>query len=109
MPYWGGGVADARRLRSNELMYYRLMGHGRDCGMTHFDFGRSKAGSGQAAWKKSFGFDPVPRVYHGWSVDGARRDVNPTSAKYQRRIDYWKRLPLPVANILGPLISRGLG
>ncbi|BBF71046.1 MULTISPECIES: FemAB family XrtA/PEP-CTERM system-associated protein [Sphingomonas] len=109
MPYWGGGVADARRLRSNELMYYRLMSHGRDRGMTQFDFGRSKAGSGQAAWKKSFGFDPAPRVYHSWSVDGTRRDVNPNSAKYQRRIEYWKRLPLPVANILGPLISRGLG
>ena len=109
MPYWGGGVADARRLRSNELMYYRLMGHGRARGMTHFDFGRSKVGSGQAAWKKSFGFDPAPRIYHGWSADGAQRDVNPNSAKYQRRINYWKRLPLPVANLIGPLISRGLG
>ncbi|MBJ7445596.1 MAG: FemAB, partial [Sphingobium sp.] len=69
----------------------------------------SKVGSGQAAWKKSFGFDPVPRVYYGWSADGARRDVNPTSAKYQRRIELWKRLPLPVANLLGPMISRGLG
>lgn len=109
MPYWGGGIADARRLRSNELMYYRLMGHGRTRGMTHFDFGRSKLGSGQAAWKKSFGFEPGPRVYHEWSADGAGRDVNPTSAKYQRRIDLWKRLPLPVANLLGPMISRGLG
>jgi FemAB-related protein (PEP-CTERM system-associated) len=109
MPYWGGGVADARRLRSNELMYYRLMGHGRARGMTHFDFGRSKAGSGQAAWKKSFGFEPMPRVYHDWVADGVRRDVNPHSAKYRRRVDLWKRLPLPVANLLGPMISRGLG
>ncbi|KAA9020706.1 FemAB family XrtA/PEP-CTERM system-associated protein [Sphingobium limneticum] len=109
MPYWGGGVADARQLRSNELMYYRLMGHGRARGMTHFDFGRSKAGSGQAAWKKSFGFEPVPRVYHDWAADGAGRDVNPHSAKYRRRVDLWKRLPLPVANLLGPMISRGLG
>ncbi|HUD91709.1 FemAB family XrtA/PEP-CTERM system-associated protein [Sphingobium sp.] len=109
MPYWGGGIGDARRLRSNELMYYRLMGHARTRGMTLFDFGRSKVGSGQAAWKKSFGFDPHPLVYHGWSVDGARRDVDPNSAKYQCRIDYWKKLPLPVANLIGPLIARGLG
>lgn len=109
MPYWGGGVADARRLRSNELMYFRLMGHGRTRGMTHFDFGRSKVGSGQAAWKKSFGFDPAPLFYHDWPADGAGRDVNPTSAKYQRQVDLWKRLPLPVANLLGPFISRGLG
>ncbi|ANI76909.1 FemAB family XrtA/PEP-CTERM system-associated protein [Sphingobium sp. EP60837] len=109
MPFWGGGVADARRLRSNELMYYRLMGHSRTRGMKLFDFGRSKTGSGQAAWKKSFGFDPEPLTYHSWSASGERRDINPISAQYQRRVDLWKKLPLPVANLLGPLISRGLG
>lgn len=109
MPFWGGGVADARRLRSNELMYYRLMGHGRARSMATFDFGRSKANSGQAAWKKSFGFTPRPLVYHDWSSVGAVRDINPDSAKYQRRIELWKRLPLPVANLIGPFISRGLG
>jgi len=109
MPYWGGGIADARRLRSNELMYYRLMGHGRARGMRVFDFGRSKTGSGQAAWKKSFGFDPVPLAYHSWSANGERRDINPNSDQYQRRIELWKKMPLPVANLLGPFISRGLG
>ena len=109
MPFWGGGVADARRLRSNELMYYRLMGHGRTQGMTMFDFGRSKTGSGQAAWKKSFGFDPVPLAYHSWSADGAQRDINPNSPAYQRRVEMWKKLPLPIANLVGPWIARGLG
>lgn len=109
MPFWGGGIADARRLRSNELLYYRLMAHGRGRGMGVFDFGRSKTGSGQAAWKKSFGFDPVPLSYHSWSATGERRDINPNSPQYQRRIDLWKRLPLPVANLIGPLIARGLG
>lgn len=109
MPYWGGGVQDARRLRSNELMYYRLMSHARTRGMARFDFGRSKVGSGQASWKKSFGFEPRPLHYHVWSPDGAARDINPNNPKYQRRIDLWKKLPLPVANLIGPLISRGLG
>ncbi|WP_150290277.1 FemAB family XrtA/PEP-CTERM system-associated protein [Sphingobium estronivorans] len=109
MPFWGGGIGDARRLRSNELMYYRLMAHGRERGMGIFDFGRSKTGSGQAAWKKSFGFDPVPLSYHSWSATGARRDINPNSPQYQRRIDLWKKLPLPVANLIGPFIARGLG
>jgi FemAB-related protein (PEP-CTERM system-associated) len=109
MPYWGGGIADARRLRSNELMYYRLMSHARARGMTHFNFGRSKVGSGQAAWKKSFGFEPRPLAYHSWTADGASRDINPNNPKYQRRIELWKKLPLPVANIIGPLIARGLG
>lgn len=109
MPYWGGGISDARRLRSNELMYYRLMRHGSARAKTLFDFGRSKVGSGQAAWKKSFGFTPRPLVYHGWPADGAGRDIDPGSARYQRRIALWKKLPLPVANLIGPWIARGLG
>lgn len=109
MPFWGGGIADARRLRSNELLYYRLMAHGRALGMNVFDFGRSKTGSGQAAWKKSFGFDPVPLSYHSWSATGEQRDINPNSPQYQRRIELWKKLPLPVANWVGPFIARGLG
>lgn len=109
MPYWGGGIHDARRLRSNELMYYRLMSHARSRGCTMFDFGRSKKDSGQAAWKKSFGFEPRPLHYHTWSADGKARDIDPRSDKYQRRIDLWKKLPLPVANLIGPMIARGLG
>lgn len=109
MPFWGGGVADARRLRSNELMYYRLMGHGRARGMQAFDFGRSKVDSGQAAWKKSFGFEPQPLVYHDWSPTGQLRNISPTSAKYQRGVELWKKLPLPLANLIGPHIARGLG
>jgi FemAB-related protein (PEP-CTERM system-associated) len=109
MPYWGGGIADARRLRSNELMYFRLMSHARERGMTRFDFGRSKKDSGQAAWKKSFGFQPRPLLYHVWSPDGKARDIDPRSDKYQRRIAMWKRLPLPIANLIGPHIARGLG
>ena len=109
MPYWGGGIHDARRLRSNELVYYRLMGHARARGVTMFDFGRSKLGSGQAAWKKSFGFEPRPLLYHTWNAAGRGRDIDPRNPKYQRRIDLWKKLPLPVANLIGPLISRGLG
>lgn len=109
MPYWGGGLAVARQLRSNELMYYRLMAHGRTRGMSHFDFGRSKVGSGQAAWKKSFGFEPRALGYYRWSPDGAVREISPNNPKYQRRIDLWKKLPLPIANLIGPPIARGLG
>jgi FemAB-related protein (PEP-CTERM system-associated) len=108
MPFWGGGIADARRLRSNELLYYRLMGHARRRGCTLFDFGRSKAGSGQAGWKKSFGFEPRPLAYHV-REDGKARDINPGSDRYGRKVEMWKRLPLPVANLIGPWIARGLG
>ena len=109
MPYWGGGVQAARGLRSNELLYFSLMRHAQARGCTVFDFGRSRAGSGQAAWKRSFGFEPRPLRYHLFTGDQPARDISPESAKYRLMIETWKKLPLPVANLVGPWLARGLG
>ena len=107
-PYWGGGTAAARALRANDRMYFALMNHARARGCTRFDFGRSKTGTGAAAFKKNWGFAPVPRSYARRSV-GPAREVNPLNPKYALMVRTWQRLPLPVANRLGPWISRGLG
>lgn len=110
MPYWGGGTADARKLRANELMYFALMRHARAKGCTRFDFGRSKVGTGPFAYKKNWGFEPQPLVYARWLAPGeTARDTNPNSAKYRLQVDLWKKLPLWAANRIGPLIARGLG
>lgn len=110
MPYWGGGTWDARRLRANDRMYYELMLHARRRGCDRFDFGRSKTGSGAYDFKRNWGFEPEPLRYAVWTAPGAEpRDANPTSAKHALQVALWRRLPLPVANRLGPLIARGLG
>ena len=109
MPYWGGGTAAARPLRANDAMYFALMRHARERGCTSFDFGRSKTGSGAYHFKQNWGFEPHPLAYAAWTANGAApRDADPTSPKYRALIAAWKRLPLPLANRLGPLISRGL-
>lgn len=110
MPYWGGGAHAARRLRANDRMYFELMRHARRRGCTHFDFGRSKTDSGPYHFKRNWGFTPEPLLYGAWSPPGApSRDVDPTSGRHAARIALWKRLPLPVANRIGPFIARGLG
>jgi FemAB-related protein (PEP-CTERM system-associated) len=110
MPYWGGGVWDARRLRANDVMYYALMNHARRRGCSHFDFGRSKVDSGAYSFKKNWGFEPEPMAYAVHTAEGQEpRDVNPNSSKYKAKIALWQKLPLPVANRLGPWIAKGLG
>jgi FemAB-related protein (PEP-CTERM system-associated) len=110
LPYWGGGTHTARALRANDRMYYELMRHARVRGCTAFDFGRSKTGSGAYHFKRNWGFEPEPLSYATWTAPGyAARDADPTSQRHAARIALWKRLPLPVANRLGPLIARGLG
>lgn len=110
MPYWGGGTWDARRLRANDRMYFELMLYARRRGCSHFDFGRSKTGSGAYAFKRNWGFEPEPLSYAAWTAPGeSPRDADPTSARHALQIAVWRRLPLAVANRLGPLIARGLG
>lgn len=110
MPYWGGGTYDARRLRANDVMYYALMNHARERGCQRFDFGRSKVGTGAYAFKKSWGFEPEPLSYAIRTAEGEEaRDVNPMSPKYKLQVALWQKLPLSIANRLGPMIAKGLG
>lgn len=110
MPYWQGGDHAARHARANEIAYFALMGRARARGCARFDFGRSKVGTGPAAYKKNWGFEGVPLAYHVHAAPGhAPRDINPLSPQYQRKIALWKALPAVVADRIGPWIARGLG
>jgi hypothetical protein len=110
LPYWGGGTQAARALRANDRMYFELMRHARAQGCERFDFGRSKTGSGAYHFKRNWGFEPQPLGYASWTMPGAPiRDADPTSSRHAARIALWRKLPLALANRLGPAIARGLG
>lgn len=111
LPYYGGGTAAARDLSANDFMYWEVMRRaGRERGATLFDFGRSKAGTGAFAYKRNWGFEQEQLHYCYRLAPGAAiPDNNPNNPKYKVFIAAWKRLPLPVANLLGPLLVRGLG
>jgi FemAB-related protein (PEP-CTERM system-associated) len=110
MPYWHGAAEGARQMRSNEFLYFTLMRHARERGCTIFDFGRSKVGTGPAAWKKTWGFEGEPLGYVLRTAPGKEtRDVNPLSPQYRRKVALWKKLPEPIADLVGPHIARGLG
>ncbi|MBR0670169.1 FemAB family XrtA/PEP-CTERM system-associated protein [Neoroseomonas soli] len=111
LPYYGGGTREARGLSANDLMYWEVMRvAGRDRGATSFDFGRSKLGTGAFDFKKNWGFTPQELHYCYRLAPGAAvPDNNPNNPKYRLLIAAWKRLPLPVANTIGPMLVRGLG
>ena len=109
LPYWGGGTLAVRALRANERMYYELMLHARRKGCDTFDFGRSKTGSGPYSYKKNWGFEPQPLAYARWTAPGEKpRNIYPTSDAYSANIELWKKLPLAIANKVGPFIAKGL-
>ncbi len=110
LPYYGGGTATARHTYANDFMYWEVMRRAAARGLSLFDFGRSKRGTGAFAFKKNWGFEPTPIVHRYRLAAGAEiPDLNPLNPKYRLFIAAWKKLPLPVANLLGPAIVRGLG
>ncbi len=110
VPYYGGGMPLARDVAGNDFMYWNLMQAAAARGARLFDFGRSKLGTGAYDFKKNWGFTAQPLPYE-YRLYGAAElpDNNPLNPKYQLFIKLWKKLPLPLANALGPHIVKNLG
>ena len=109
LPYYGGGTGAARAVAGNDFMYWEVMRRACTRGIRYFDFGRSKRGTGSFAFKKHWGFEPEPLHYEYKMIRSTDvPDINPTNPKFSLMIAAWRRLPLGVANILGPLIARDL-
>jgi FemAB-related protein (PEP-CTERM system-associated) len=110
IPYHAGDLAQARDLAANDFKYWELMRRACERGVRVFDYNRSKKGTGSYDFKKNWGFEPQPLHYEVKLMHGTTLpNKNPLNPKYRLFIELWKRVPLPVANALGPYLSRNLG
>lgn len=110
LPYYGGGTSEARGVAGNDFMYWELMRRACEKGYKVFDFGRSKQGTGSFDFKKNWGFEPQP-LHYEYQLHQSTEvpDTNPLNPKYQLFIKMWQKLPLSVANVIGPHIVKNLG
>jgi FemAB-related protein (PEP-CTERM system-associated) len=110
LPYYAGDAVEARQLAANDFKYWELMQRACERGVKVFDYGRSKRGTGPYDFKKNWGFEPSPLAYEYCLY---RRDRipenNPLNPKYRALIAVWRRLPIGVANALGPHLVKSLG
>jgi FemAB-related protein (PEP-CTERM system-associated) len=110
LPYYGGGTAEARAVAGNDFMYWEVMRRACERGVRVFDYGRSKRGTGSFDFKKNWGFEPQPLHYKYLLINGnSVPDHNPLNPKYQLFIKLWQRMPLRLANLIGPHIVKSLG
>ena len=110
LPYYGGSIFAARPVAANDFMYWEVMRRAADRGYRIFDYGRSKVGTGSYSFKKNWGFEPQPLHYEFYLRNSDDLpDISPKNPKYQAMIAVWKKLPVPVANAIGPFVSRALG
>jgi FemAB-related protein (PEP-CTERM system-associated) len=110
LPYYAGDDESARHLAANDFKYWELMRRSCERGIKLFDYGRSKRGTGSFAFKKNWGFEAQPLHYEYclYKRDSIPQN-NPANAKYRLFIEAWRRMPIGLANWLGPHIVRNLG
>lgn len=105
---WAASRRDALSLCPNHRLYWELIQHAIKTGFRRFDFGRSSPDSGPYKFKEQWGAKPVPQFWEYWTATGKLPNVSPQNPRYAMAVQAWKRLPIRVANWLGPSIVRNI-
>lgn len=106
---WAASLTAFNRLSPNMLLYWQALRFGCEHGYRWFDFGRSTPGGPHHRFKAQWGTIPVPLSWQYWQpTPGPLPERNPQNPRYQLAIRAWRRLPLPVTRVLGPILARSL-
>ena len=103
-------IRDHSALCPNHLLYWSVIEASVEHGCEVLDFGRSTFGEGTYKFKEQWGAQPVPLHWEYYLCNGtsALPNIGPSNSKFHLAIEVWKRLPLAVANRLGPALVRGI-
>ena len=102
---WASSRREFRALCPNNLLYWSVLKHACEQGMRAFDFGRSTRDSGTFKFKEQWGAKPEPLYWNYLlAADAQAPDATHSSTKARMMVEAWKRLPLWLANALGPRV-----
>jgi FemAB-related protein (PEP-CTERM system-associated) len=106
---WASSLREFLALSPNNALYWEMLRHAVGAGCRRFDFGRSTPEEGTYQFKKQWGAEPEPLHWEYVLLTGTDLpDQSPKNPKFRLAIDTWKKLPLAVANRLGPAIVRNI-
>jgi FemAB-related protein (PEP-CTERM system-associated) len=105
---WASALREYRRLAPNMLLYWSFMQRMITRGVRAFDFGRCTPGAGTHQFKRQWGGADVPLPWLQWSPRQLTAPPTPDRPVFRVASAVWRRLPLAVANRVGPLIARQL-
>ena len=103
---WASALRDGRRLAVNMLLYWSFMERMIARGVRVFDFGRCTPGAGTHQFKRQWGGADVPLPWLQWSPRQLTAPPTPDRPVFRVASAVWRRLPLVVANRVGPVIAR---
>jgi len=105
---WASSLRELNHLSPNMLLYANLMEQAIGRGSRPFNFGRSTPGSPTHRFKLQWGGQDRPLAWPSWSPGGVASTPSPDRPAFRVATAVWRRLPMPVANRVGPLLSRHL-
>lgn len=104
---WASALVEHKKLSGNMLLYWAFMERCVEHGIRSFDFGRCTPGGGTHRFKLQWG-GREERLWW-YHQPGSRVEVpSPDAGAYSWGPRLWKRLPLPIASLLGPRVVRGI-
>ena len=106
--YWTG-VSDYehRDLNGGSLLLWEAITDSCERGVSTFDLGRTREGTGVYDYKKGIG-DPVDLVDIHYAPDGDPDPPDPEAETYEKYKQVWRKLPLRATEILGPHVRKRL-
>ena len=106
---WSGSTLESRKKYSAVLMYWSVLEWAVENGYRQVDFGRCTRGSGTYEFKKHFGCQERPLHWYYWLSPGVPvPELRPDNPKFKLATSVWRRLPLGLANVLGPQVVRSI-
>ncbi len=102
---WASSLREFNREAPNMLLYWSLMEHMIERGVEVFNFGRCTPGGGTHRFKLQWGGRDEPLPWYQWSGNGKGSTPNPDGG-FGLAVRAWQRLPLGLANTLGPMLAR---
>jgi FemAB-related protein (PEP-CTERM system-associated) len=103
---WAAALNEFSSLAPNMLLYWTFMERAAEHHLTAFNFGRCSPGSGTHRFKQQWGSRDVPLWWYQRASGERVATPSPDDRAFSWGPRMWKKLPLPIANILGPRVVR---
>jgi FemAB-related protein (PEP-CTERM system-associated) len=105
---WASSLREFNKFSPNMLLYSSLMEESIRRGVGMFNFGRCTPGGSTHKFKLQWGGHDVPLPWPTWSRSGNVGTPSADKPVFQLATAVWSRLPMAVANRLGPILARQL-
>lgn len=106
---WCATLRDSPCKYANAFLYWSLLAWATQNKFQRVDLGRCTPGGGTHKFKRLWGCEETPLHWYHWLSKGTRLpELRPDSSRYHWATQLWRRLPLAVANRMGPHIVRSI-